>query len=174
MHHRVPPSQRVSRSHPGSQRGQRQCGLGSQPREARPELKLCSWIWLALLLPPKEAFCPLLNSFLNLYLASIFVFLPGKALAYVKTSSLFPVMLGVIKYMKTLTTNLALLTPMNHHGNKTLFFIPPLPNCQNISSIYSPGFLMHGQPVALSSPAPHHCEQRWASSHPPLLRYYFL
>lgn len=73
---------------------QRQCGLGSHPGEACPEPKLCSWIWMALLVPPRETFCPLLNSFLSLYLALIFVFLTGKAITYVKTNLLFHLSLG--------------------------------------------------------------------------------
>ena len=60
MHNRAHPSRRVPSSHLGSKRDQRRCGSGSQPREARPELKLCSCIWLALLMPPKETFRPLL------------------------------------------------------------------------------------------------------------------
>ena len=97
----------------------------------------------------------------------LFGFLPGKALAYLKTISGFPVILGVIQQMTTLPTNLALLMPMNHSD-------PPSTLLKKISFTYSPVFLVHGQPVALRSPAPHLREQPSASSHQPPLCCYFL
>lgn len=74
----VPPApcQRMSSSRPSSQRGQRWCGLGSQPWEARAQALLLALAGIAR--HPKKHFGLLLNSWLNLYLASLFCIVTRK------------------------------------------------------------------------------------------------
>lgn len=135
----------------------------SGSREAHLELKLCSCISWA------HATQRDILAFIKQISQPVFSFAlcvsPGEALACVKTHLLFPVPRGVIKYVTTLSTKLALLVPVNHHGNRTLFFIAPLPVAE--SHLVTPGFLVHGQPVAQGSPAPHHCKHHPASSPSP-------